>query len=129
MGRDLDKYLLTITQHSGTRVWKTGMKPDSARWLGALYKWWTDKKWEEHDSLHTFDLSGPSIEIKEPDVVREIAARLPGVGWVKSTRVVQHFGSVLAMTLADEKEWAEIDGIGKTLAKRIVNALHQDGRS
>jgi ERCC4-type nuclease len=127
MGRDLDKFLLTITQQAGVRIHRTSDKTQSAFWLGALYKWWTDKTWDEHKSLQTFDLSGPAVQLDAPSVVRRVAKELAGVGWTKSARVAAHFGSVVAMAEATEREWMQIDGIGKTLAHRIVAQLHGAG--
>jgi ERCC4-type nuclease len=129
MCRDLDKYLLTLALQGGLTIHRVGRERDSARWLGSLYHWWTACRWEDHSSLHTFDWSGPLLGLLEdqkadgPRVTRAIAAQLPGIGWVKSQRVVDHFGSVLAMVLAEEREWREIAGVGTVLAKRIVAAL------
>lgn len=127
MGRDLDGFLLSITQQSGIRIHRTADKVQSAIWLGALYKWWTNKTWDEHQTLQTFDLSGPVVQIGAPEVARRVAKELAGVGWKKSARVAEHFGSVDAMCAADEHEWEQIDGIGKVLARRIVAQLHGAG--
>lgn len=127
MGRDLEGFLLTITQQSGIRIAKVGSETEAAAWLATLYHWWTDKTWDQHKSLQTFDLSGPLIQTESPKFTRRVAKELPGVGWVKSERVVEHFGCVTAMAEADEKEWARVPGIGKVLAGRIVAALHGAG--
>lgn len=127
MGRQLDGFLFTITQQSGIRIAKVGSEQEAAYWLGALYHWWTDKSWDDHKSLQTFDLSGPMVQIEAPKFTRRVAKELPGVGWKKSESVVEHFGCVQAMSEADEKEWAKVPGIGKVLATRIVAALHGAG--
>lgn len=126
-GQQLEGFLLTITQQSGIRIAKVGSEGEAARWLATLYGWWTNKSWEQHASLQTFDLSGPMVQIEKPSFTRRAAATLPGVGWVKSQAVVEHFGSVTAMSLADERDWMEVPGIGKVLAHRIVAALHGAG--
>jgi hypothetical protein len=129
MGRDLDGFLLTLTQQSGIRIAKVGSEFEAASWIGALYKWWTGKSWDEHRSLQTFDLSGPLLgQILAPRFARRVAKELPGVGWVKSQRVVEHFGCVTNMVLADEREWSQVPGIGKVLARRICDALHGQGK-
>jgi ERCC4-type nuclease len=127
MGRDLEGFLLTITQQSGIRIAKVGSEGEAASWLSTLYGWWTNKTWDQHKSLQTFDLSGPMVQIDKPTFTRRIAKELPGIGWKKSEAVVEHFGCFRAMAEADEKEWAEVPGIGKVLAGRIVAALHGAG--
>lgn len=124
--RELDKHLLTLTVQGGVLVHRVGTERESARWVASLYSWWTSE-WDKHASLHTFDWSGPAGQFTEPDLVQAVAAQLPGVGWVKSKRVAEHFRSVLEMVAADRKEWASIDGIGKVIADRIVRAVQGEG--
>jgi DNA integrity scanning protein DisA with diadenylate cyclase activity len=38
--------------------------------------------------------------------------------------VVKRFGSVEKMCLAEERDWVEVEGIGKVTAKLCVQALH-----
>jgi ERCC4-type nuclease len=57
-------------------------------------------------------------------LVRRLASELPGIGHDKSIRVEAAFASPLDMMLASESDWAKIDGIGKPMAKRIVEAIH-----
>jgi ERCC4-type nuclease len=121
--RDLDSYLLSLTQQGGTRIWKTSTPVESARWLHTLYRWW-QRDWDEHASLQTFDLSGPVAGLSEPPFTRRVAKELPGIGWKKSLVVTDAFDSVAAMVAADERTWRRVPGIGKTLAPRIVRALH-----
>jgi ERCC4-type nuclease len=53
----------------------------------------------------------------------KVAAQLPLVGWKKAGYVAKRFKSVQAMMEASEKEWREVEGIGKVLAKRIYEGL------
>ena len=48
---------------------------------------------------------------------------LPGIGRDKAVRLLEKFGSVEEVVTADEDELAEVDGIGKTTAKRIRTIL------
>jgi len=45
------------------------------------------------------------------------------VGWKRSAAVVRKFKTVRQMMEASEKEWMEVDGIGKGIAKKTVEAL------
>ncbi len=56
-------------------------------------------------------------------MLRRVAKELPGIGWERSLAVEKHFVSVLAMMLAKSPEWEKVDGIGKTLAQKIVKAI------
>jgi DNA integrity scanning protein DisA with diadenylate cyclase activity len=62
----------------------------------------------------------------KPGLVRRVAAELPLIGWDRSSDVAMTFPSVLAMVLADEKDWQKIKGIGKTIARKVVAALKGD---
>jgi len=59
----------------------------------------------------------------KPSLARRVAAELPGIGIGKSGAVADHFKTVRKMVEADEQEWTEVAGIGKTLAKKINEAL------
>ncbi|MDA3924638.1 MAG: helix-hairpin-helix domain-containing protein [Kiritimatiellae bacterium] len=48
---------------------------------------------------------------------------LPGIGRGRAEKLLEVFGSVEEVITADEEELAEVDGIGKTTAKRIRNIL------
>jgi excinuclease UvrABC nuclease subunit len=48
---------------------------------------------------------------------------LPGIGIEKSAAVAAHFETVRALIEASPEQWQEIPGIGKTLAKKITEAL------
>ena len=46
------------------------------------------------------------------------------VGWEKSSAAASRFKTVLEMVAATEKEWREVPGVGKVLAKKIVEAVN-----
>ena len=52
-----------------------------------------------------------------------MAHQFPNVGWERSIAVEKHFGSIRAMINADEKEWMQIEGIGKVTARKICDAI------
>lgn len=101
---------------------------EAARWLGVLHGWWT-KPWTDHKFTHTFDtsrriplgLTGYSTA----ELTRaRFAKELSGVGVERALAAGKHFGSVREMANADVKEWAEVAGIGKVIAKSIVKEFN-----
>lgn len=125
MYRDLSNWLTTIEVKTGLRIRRTGGRLETARVCADLYSWWTHKTWEEHKSHLAFDEPAPDrIAIVRPNLTRRIAKELPGIGWTKSSAVAKAFRTPAELFFADIKQWGEIEGIGKTLARRIVSELH-----
>lgn len=123
--RDLLAWILTIELRGGLHVRQTYDELETARFVAALAHWWTAKEWAEHKShLALYQPPDQSLFVK-PSLVRRIAAELPGVGFDKSKAVERYFPTAFELIAADEREWLKIDGIGKTLAARIVGALHR----
>jgi ERCC4-type nuclease len=98
---------------------------DAARFVFNLYRWWTDKAWEEHETGHAFDFSTDKMYLHQPSFARTIAKDLPGVGWKRSKDVVHAFRTMYQMALADEGDWRKVPGIGKVNARRIYKAIHE----
>ena len=120
----LDGFLTTLEVKAGVHVRRTFDRHETAALVASLYHWWTGKAYEEHRAH--LALHSPALDaglLYKPSLKRRIAAELPGIGIEKSGKVADHFSSVRAMLEADAREWATIDGIGKTLAKRITEAL------
>lgn len=119
----LQGFLMTMEQKVGIKVKLTGTTPQSVDWLYHLNRWWTGKEWEEHRAYLAFDNSQAIALINRPSLVRLVAKELPGIGMGRSGPIDRHFGSVVEMVNAPASEWAEIKGIGKTTAQRVVRAL------
>jgi ERCC4-type nuclease len=119
----LDGFLLTLQIKMGIKLVLTGTSSQTVDWLLALNHWWTAKEWEEHRAHLAFDNSNSLSAISRPTLLRRVAKELPGVGWERSSAVARHFGSVVDMATAPRREWEEIDGIGPTIAGRIISAL------
>lgn len=121
---ELEHWYTTIEEHTQTRVKQTFDQHESARWLKMKHSWWTNKKWDDHDAMNQFHVPPPPTALFEnPNVVRRVAKELGAIGWDRSIAVANRFKSVREMVNANEQTWREIDGIGKTIAKRIVNEL------
>lgn len=112
--------LNTLRLRSGIQVIQTNSKIHTAFEVASLYRWFSDKEWEEHRS-HLADYDPASVlNIKTP-FSRRVAIQLEGIGAKKAARVEDEFhGSVWEMANADSKRWQRIEGVGKTIADRIV---------
>lgn len=127
MFRDVDHWLTTMESKAGVRVRRTLSRLETARYIADLHSWWTGKEWEEHRSHLAFDECTVDSEILfRPNLVRRMAAELPGVGWTRSKAVAARFGSVVEMVLANREEWEECEGIGKGIAEKVTKALMGD---
>lgn len=116
-------FLITLQVKCGVKVVHTGTLPQTVRWLSALNHWWTSKDWEDHRAHLSFDNSQALTLISRPSLVRRMAKELPGIGWDRSGKVARHFASVVEMVNAPKAEWEGIDGVGKGIAKKVVDAL------
>lgn len=124
MAGELEGMMLTLQLKGGVRLKEVKNQKATARFVARLYKWYTNKEWAGHRSHLKFHTEqADRALLTKPTLCREIAARLPGIGWVKSDEVAKRFGSVAAMVNAEDREWAEIKGIGKPMASKIVEAI------
>lgn len=124
MWRDLQHWIMTMEFKAGIRFRNTFDRKETALFIRSLYTWWNSKEWEEHRAHLAFDTSSrSSLLLKKPSLLRRIAKELPGIGWDKSRTVEQHFKSVRKMVLAPEREWRELEGIGKKLSHQITGGL------
>ena len=96
----------------------------AAQLVTAVYKWW-QKPWAKHNSLKVFDTSKSYSPLTKVSTRRKLASQLPGIGWERSAAVAKYFPTTLDMILADEKDWASIDGIGKGIAKKVTKAIKE----
>lgn len=99
---------------------------EAAIWIGALARWW-GKPWDKHKSLHKFDRSRDFV--LKPDIDQDLlmrartAAAWPGMGYERAIAAARHFPTITEMVLATRKQWEEVPGVGKGLARAITEAL------
>jgi ERCC4-type nuclease len=121
---ELEKRLLTLEIRGGMRVRHCATRKDTIRFITGLYRWWTDCDLDAHKShlaLHAPDLDR---QLRIPiSLKREIAARLPGIGYERSGEVDRYFCSIREMINAPEDVWVKIAGIGKGIARKVVEAV------
>lgn len=122
--RALEGFLSTLTYKTGVNVMRTGTISQTVDWLYHQNLWWTGKAYDEHRAHLSFDNSAAIASLVRPSTVRRVANTLPGIGYDRSAAVARHFSSVVELAMADESDWTSIPGIGKGIAKRVVEAIN-----
>jgi ERCC4-type nuclease len=105
------------------RVLRTYNERETVQCIMALHTWWTSKEWGDHRSHLSLQTSPTEATLVKPSLVRRVAAELPGVGWTRSQAVCAKFKTVVDLVMACKKDWEEIEGIGKGLSQKIMEAL------
>lgn len=127
MAREVLSFLHTLMVKTGVMVFYSGTKRETVQVVSMLHGWWSNKAWDEHTAhlglVKQHKSTDGAVELVKAPLLRRVAAELPGIGWQKSREVAKHFGSVLEMSLATEREWRRIPGIGKILAERITKEI------
>ena len=122
MARDVWAFQNTLEVVCGLHCDHTPTPSDTAYYIRALKHWWT-KEYEEHRG-HLQPHTGTTVELSKQTLVRRVAACLDGVGWGKAKALDMEYDSVIGLAAALEKELMEVEGIGKKLAKSIVDQIH-----
>ncbi len=118
----LRRYLFSI-QLSGVIVLYSRDILQTARDITEAYHWF-QKRWADHTALlQVQKLAIPTLE-GTPSLVREWAARLPGVGVKHSMEAERMFRTPIKLARADERDWLKLAGIGVPSAQRIVKAIN-----
>ncbi len=129
MYREFDHWLMTLTFKAGVRVLRSSNLDASAATVIDLFNWWTAKDWADHRShlaLAMTDEFRDDANMVKPNLVRRVAKEFKGIGWTRSAAVARKFRTVFDLCMADEGDWATIDGIGKPTAKQVVAAIRGD---
>lgn len=116
-------FLMTAEEKAGVVVRTTRDIRGTAAVVEMLESWWS-KPWDEHKSHIHLHRVLDTAQLGRPSLLRRVAAELPGIGVDRSVAVERHFGSVAAMFAADVKEWMKVEGVGKVIARAVVEALH-----
>lgn len=124
----VEQSMLSILAH-GVYVKTVDSYEQAAQWIGALARWWA-KPLSEHKTFKKFNNAGgvtttgivPELDPRLK-ICAEIASRLPGIGYERAVAAAQVFPSIAAMMTATEEQWMEIPGIGKGIAKSLVDTI------
>lgn len=121
----IESFLFDLTE-IGINVRHVGSESEAAHWIACLYRWWS-KPWDAHKGMRVFDRSGgPTLM---PNVPREVMMRaqvargLPGLGFERALAAAEYFGSIEEMINATAKQWEEVPGIGRVIAKAVYGAI------
>jgi len=76
----------------------------------------------------TFDSShdrstAPHLDPSKQQIAK-VAKELPAIGWERGVAAAHVFPSIRAMINATEREWQEVPGVGKVIAKSIVRTVN-----
>lgn len=121
----LENFLTSLEVLAGIRVRRTRTSRETAEFIHLLYEWWQKP---DHTALRVVHRTAPRAELTRLDDVtkqiRDIAATLPGIGYDRALAIAKAVKSPSDLFLMTERDWRAVDGVGRTLAKRIVDALH-----
>jgi ERCC4-type nuclease len=120
---EVARWLISVTEGAGLQYQRTVTDFETATWLHELLAESRKKQVDRRALAGVYQPVIPSLA--PPSFERRVAALLPGVGVEKSAAVASHFRSVAAMVAADEDDWQEIEGVGKTISRKIVSLLHR----
>lgn len=123
---DLLMYLNTMTTMTGLTVQHCMGMIETVDYILMLDRWW-NKEWDSHRghiAMYKSSQMGPYVSLRKPSLLRRIASELPGIGFGRSKNVESKFQTVARMLSASEREWQEVEGIGKVVAKACWECLH-----
>ena len=127
----LDKQLLTLELCGGLHVHHTNSRRDTIRFIGSLYRWFSDKPIDSHVS-HLAIHDAPTLVPISP--FRAAVNKFPNIGLKTSIAVEAHFKGILRKAvMASVDEWAGIQTttdkgqlrrLGTKAAQQIVNFVN-----
>lgn len=116
-------YLHSLQIRRGIYLWRTHTPRETAQLVEILYSWWTKKNLDQHLSYLARHQEYADLSTKKLPFVRRVAVELPGIGREKAKLVLKMFPTLKAMIDASKEDWMQIEGIGKTIADKIVEVL------
>jgi ERCC4-type nuclease len=110
----------------GVTVVRTLSEFETAIYVESLHVWYR-KGWDEHKSHQTFYIPPPPYALpRRPTVLEKRLSCLPKIGWDKVMKISSRFKSERAILDATVEDWMTFDGIGRTIAERIVATLRKE---
>lgn len=101
----------------------------AVRWLVQIARWY-DKPWAKHKGLRTFDTSRDMVlpGVDGDTLLRaRVASQLPGLGFERAVAAARHFPSIIDMVNATPVQWAQVEGVGKVIARAVHDAVMRRG--
>jgi ERCC4-type nuclease len=115
----------TLYCQCGIMTFRTDNSTHTASLIKDLYTWY-QKPWDKHTGHLGFKVDPHPVDLRvgKPGIVRRVLKELPGVGWERSGEAEQYFPTVASIMEASKSQWEQIPTIGKVLADRIWEAIH-----
>lgn len=134
----LNGYLTTLESKAGVIYRRTLSKAETVATVVGLYRWWTEKPWDEHRSHEAIYAPGPRdrrmiMESREVSACELHASQLPGIDWA-ARQVANKLKTVDRLCELSEDEWSEMrlrdkNGkfrrIGVARGRKIWTHLHK----
>lgn len=117
---EIEGRLLTLGIVTGLHLRHTAHRWQTLRFIGRLYRWWTDRDLDAHASHLVEQTHTSPIRL---DAFRELLRRLPGVGIATSKAAKEAFGSPQAALSASVDEWAALKVKGKRLGRKAAETI------
>ena len=126
---EFNKRLLGLHISGGLTPWMTRTRTETLQWLAALYRTWTDKDLDQHDSHIGLYVAPTLVPISD---TRQALCMYPGVGMAVSKAAIEKFKSIKRASTASVHEWAELSTVdksgksrkfGEKMARRVVDFL------
>lgn len=117
--------MIMSLMEKGVHVTWTRDTRDTARWTTQFARW-SEKL--RHSSLER--RPGPVSpwgHVSDEDWAVHLLQGFDGMGTEKAKAIVKHFGGVPMQWTVTETDLMKVPGIGRVLARRLVNALDHDG--
>ena len=123
----LEGYLTSLENLARVRVRKLASPKQTVSTACQLWAWY-QKEWTDHNSLNQFNPSpeGDFLLLtpgQEPSLVARVAKELPGIGWKRAGKVGEKWRTVMDMVCAERRDWEEVEGVGRVLARRVWESL------
>lgn len=122
---EMTRWVISVTEGTGIQYQRTVTPWETMSWLHELHVESQKPREKRRALAGIYEAPLRATGLVPPSRSRRVARVFPGIGDEKAALVADHFGTPLAQAVATEKEWAEVPGIGKTLARRIYNAWRE----
>jgi ERCC4-type nuclease len=118
-------FMASCEEFAGVRFIQTPTPQATAEAIDSLY-WYWQKPYESHQSHLKFKSVNLELSpLTRPTTLVKVLAQLPGLGAKKAQLAAKHFGSIYDAIISLPEDWAEIPGIGKDLANKIVKTIRE----
>lgn len=129
--KELVSFITTLEEVGGSKTWRTYDQEETAALICDWHHWY-QKTWAEQIKLaSTVYAPGPPLNqpgqkpimfCRDSPLTVKWIYQLPGID-KRARELATHFQSPLALAQATEEFWAEINGIGRLTAKKVVSAI------